>query len=64
MHFQRLGTLSGLFFVSTAPTAPPSDRPNTTILDVSISDLSERWSNAAWAQECSKIEKEKKKKSK
>jgi len=59
MHFQKLGTLSGLFFVSTAPTAPPRDRPNTTILDVSISDLWERWSNAAWAQEGSKIEKKK-----
>jgi len=56
MHFQRPGTLSGLFFVSTDPTAPPSDRPNTTILDVSISDLWERWSNAAWTQERNKID--------
>jgi hypothetical protein len=48
--------LSGLFLVSTAPTAPPSDRPNTTILDVSISDLWERWSNAAWAQRGNKID--------
>lgn len=32
-------TLSGLFLVSTAPTAPPSDLPNTTILDVSMSVL-------------------------
>lgn len=32
-------TLSGLFLVSTAPTAPPRDLPNTTILDVSMSVL-------------------------
>lgn len=32
-------TLFGLFLVSTAPTAPPSDLPNTTILDVSMSVL-------------------------
>nr|GMC96162.1 hypothetical protein Iba_chr05cCG15440 [Ipomoea batatas] len=32
-------TLSGLFLASTAPTAPPSDLPKTTILDVSISVL-------------------------
>lgn len=34
-----LDTLSGLFLASTAPTAPPSDLPKTTILDVSISVL-------------------------
>lgn len=35
----RRDTLSGLFLVSTAPTAPPSDLPNTTIQDESMSVL-------------------------
>lgn len=37
--FHCKNTLSGLFLVSTAPTAPPSDLPKTIILDVSMSVL-------------------------